>query len=208
MLKFVCTAVLVAVQLGSFYGVSAINALAPGSSFTAAMIDLRNAANVFATDRYNGPFPPNVTALEGIAEHIKSCSDAFDAATIQLAAVLTTPLGASLSQSDAATLNTVYLPSIQQDILGNLDSLQAGQAFFEGVNNNHLLSTMYCHWVGILSLQNTGFLSSLAFAAPSANYTSDWEQLASNAASQYSIWLVEDGFNCGGVPCWLNGGNP
>ncbi|KAJ7906210.1 hypothetical protein B0H13DRAFT_1880771 [Mycena leptocephala] len=85
MLEFVCVAVLVAVQLGSFYGVSAIDALAPGSSFTAAMIDLRNAANVFATDHYNGPFPPNVTALEGIAEHIKSCSDAFDAANIQLA---------------------------------------------------------------------------------------------------------------------------
>jgi hypothetical protein len=64
MLEFVCVAVLVAVQLGSFYGVSAIDALAPGSSFTAAMIDLRNAANVFATDHYNGPFPPNVTALE------------------------------------------------------------------------------------------------------------------------------------------------
>ncbi|KAJ7906933.1 hypothetical protein B0H13DRAFT_1880157 [Mycena leptocephala] len=201
MLEFVCVAVLVAVQLGSFYGVSAIDALAPGSSFTAAMIDLRNAANVFATDHYNGPFPPNVTALEGIAEHIKSCSDAFDAANIQLAAVLTTPLGASLSQSDAATLDTVYLPSIQQDILGNLNSLQEGQAFFEGVNNNHLLSTM-----GPLESSDEWDLH--MSPVQSANYTSDWEQLASNAASQYSIWLGEDGFNCGGVPCWLNGGNP
>ncbi|KAJ7455608.1 hypothetical protein B0H11DRAFT_1925995 [Mycena galericulata] len=130
MLKFVYVAVLLAAQLPSFYGVSV---LAPGSSFTEAMINLKNVADVFGSDAYNGPFPVNVTALEVIAEHIKDCSDAFDAALIQLA--------------------------------------------------------------------------SLANHAPSENYTSDWTQLASSTTSQYSIWLEGDGFNCGGAPCWLNGGN-
>ncbi|KAJ7433894.1 hypothetical protein B0H11DRAFT_747829 [Mycena galericulata] len=208
MLKFVYIAVLLGAQLLSFYGVSATDALAPGSSFTEAMINLKNAADVFGSDRYNGPFPVNVTALEVIAEHIKDCSDAFDAALIQLAAIPTDGgLFPALSESDAATLNTVYLPSIQEDILGNLNGLQEGIAFFDGVVTNDLLATMYCHWVEILSLQRTGFLKSLANHAPSENYTSDWTQLASSTTSQYNIWLAGDGFNCGGAPCWLNGGN-
>ncbi|KAJ7439420.1 hypothetical protein B0H11DRAFT_2253892 [Mycena galericulata] len=194
MLKFVYIAVLLAAQLLSFYGVSATDALAPGSSFTEAMINLKNAADVFGSDRYNGPFPVNVTALEVIAEHIKDCSDAFDAALIQLAAIPTDGgLFPALSESDAATLNTVYLPSIQEDILA-------------AARQPQWLTRRDCifRWRGH---QRPSRHHSLANHAPSENYTSDWTQLASSTTSQYNIWLAGDGFNCGGAPCWLNGGN-
>ncbi|KAJ7110906.1 hypothetical protein C8R44DRAFT_742683 [Mycena epipterygia] len=202
MLKFVRVAVLVALQLGSIYGVSATN-LSPGSSFSASLVELQNAANVLSHDFYEGPVPPaNITVLEVIAGHIKSCSDAFDAATLQLVSIPTTLSGTLsgrfLSQSDAAILNAVYIPSIQT-ILNALNDIQAGIAFFESVNNNSLLFTIFCHWVGILSQENYSFLDQLAFAAPSANYSSDWLQLQSQAASAYNIWLTEDGFNCRGL---------
>ncbi|KAJ7450690.1 hypothetical protein B0H11DRAFT_1928098 [Mycena galericulata] len=220
MLKFGYVAVLLAAQLPSFYGVSATDALAPGSSFTEAMINLKKAADVFGSDAYNGPFPVNVTALEvnyNCKRTVTPSVDAYDSEhhSWRARVVSHLPLGDSnrwrvilpLSESDAATLNTVYLPSIQEDILGNLNGLQEGIAFFDGVVTNDLLATMYCHWVEILSLQHTGFLKSLANHAPSKNYTSDWTQPASSTTSQYNIWLAGDGFNCGGAPCWLNGGN-
>jgi len=103
------------------------------------------------------------------------------------------------SASEAATLNTTYVPSTQQDILVNLNFLQSSQAFFESVNGNELLFTMFCHWVGGLYRQNNVFLGILANAAPSADYSDYWLELQATAASQYQIWLTEDGFNCGGV---------
>ncbi|KAJ7709505.1 hypothetical protein B0H17DRAFT_228191 [Mycena rosella] len=204
MFKSVCVIVLAAVHLGSFYGVTA-NPDPPTlgtlerrdtSSFFASQVTLQTAANVLAADHYSGAFPPNIPELEGIAAHIKNCSDAYDAAIIQLA---TTVLGGFLTASDAATLNTTYVPSSLLAILANLNTLQAGKAFFEGVNNNPLLLTMFCHWIGDLSRHTNVFLGRLTVAAPSADYAASWSQLQSTAASQYQIWLTEDGFNCGGL---------
>ncbi|KAF9063089.1 hypothetical protein BDP27DRAFT_1368289 [Rhodocollybia butyracea] len=206
MISFFGVIVLVAVQINSFCGVTATALVTETlerrdiSSFFATQVTLQNAANVFAADSYSGPFPPNVTALEGIAAHIKSCSDAFDAAIIQLASITPATLGGSrLSATDAATLNTTYVPSTQQAILRNLNTLQAGEAFFEGVNNTPLLLIMFCHWVGGLSRENAVFLGLLAQSAPSTDYASFWAGLGTSAASQYQIWLTEDGFNCGGL---------
>ncbi|KAE9405410.1 hypothetical protein BT96DRAFT_916124 [Gymnopus androsaceus JB14] len=200
---------LATIQIGSFCGRANANPLAAGtlerrdiSSFFATQVTLQNAAIVFSKDSYEGPFPPNITELEGIAAHIKSCSDAFDAAIIQLVSIpLITP-GVSpvrFSASEAATLNTTYVPSTQQDILVNLNFLQSSQAFFESVNGNELLFTMFCHWVGGLYRQNNVFLGILANAAPSADYSDYWLELQAIAASQYQIWLTEDGFDCGSI---------
>ncbi|KAJ6590990.1 hypothetical protein DFH09DRAFT_191369 [Mycena vulgaris] len=183
--------IVLAVQLvsfcehGTFCAVAAnSDPVAPGtlqrrdsSAFFASQVTLQNAAMVFAADHYSGAFPANVPELEGIAAHIKSCSDATDAAIIQLAALT---------------------PNLQA-ILSNLNTLQAGKAFFESVNNSPLLLTMFCHWIGGLSRQNDVFLGRLTFAAPSADYSSYWAQLQSNTEFQYQIWLTEDGFNCGGL---------
>ncbi|KAJ7679077.1 hypothetical protein DFH06DRAFT_504936 [Mycena polygramma] len=175
------------------------------ASFFATQVALQNAANVLAQDGGGcclgtSPTPPIIAELELIATHIKACSDAFDNATIQLASIFP-GIGSSgvLSAEDAATLNTTFVPSTQAAILNTLDGLQSGKAFFEFVNNNRLLLTMYCHWVHILSLENASFLGLLVLAAPSADYSSYWGSLESNAAFQYNIWLTEDGFNCGGI---------
>ncbi|KAE9405411.1 hypothetical protein BT96DRAFT_972557 [Gymnopus androsaceus JB14] len=207
MVKLVSVIMLATIQIGSFFGGAAVaNPLAAEtlerrdiSSFFATQVTLQNAAIVFSKDSYSGAFPPNITELEGIAAHIKSCSDGFDAAIIQLASITPVTGTSLLSASDAATLNTTYVPSTQQAILRNLDTLQAGEAFFEGVNNNHFLFTMFCHWVGGLSRENNIFLGNLIEAAPSADYSDYWQELLATAASQYQIWLTEDGFNCGGL---------
>ncbi|KAJ6527099.1 hypothetical protein B0H19DRAFT_1084146 [Mycena capillaripes] len=210
MFKFVSLIVLAAVQLGSFC-VAAANPdpLAPGSNFSVALINLQHAAAAFTSAPYSGVFPPNIPELEGIFALVKACSDASDAAGIQLAQ---TPLtfgqafspglsGGFLSASDAATLNTT-VPSIEGSILSRLNSLQAGKAFFESVNNNRLLLTMYCHWIGNLSRETAFFLGLLIFAAPSEDYRSSWTQVQANAASQYNILLspIGDGFECGSNP--------
>ncbi|KAJ7261706.1 hypothetical protein B0H12DRAFT_1231363 [Mycena haematopus] len=151
------------------------------TSFFAAMTTLQEAATL-------------------IASHIKTCSDGFDAALIQLASVTPPSVGVPpLSASDAATLNTTFIPSIQAHILGNLNNLQAGEAFFEFVNDNTFFRVMYCHWVGILALENKSFLGVLATSAPSSDFGSYWESLLVAATSAYTIWLTEDGFNCEGL---------
>ncbi|KAJ6527103.1 hypothetical protein B0H19DRAFT_1275416 [Mycena capillaripes] len=201
MFKFVSLIVLAAVQLGSFC-VAAANTgpLAPGSNFSVALTNLQNAATAFTSAPYSGVFPPNIPELEGIFALVKACSDANEAAGIQLAAF--SPLsGSFLSPSDAATLN-ITVPSIEGSILQRLNGLQAGKAFFEGVNNNRLLLTMYCHWIADLSQQTAFFLGFLTFAAPSEDYRSSWTQVQTNAAFQYSILLSStgDGFECGSNP--------
>ncbi|KAK7033401.1 hypothetical protein R3P38DRAFT_2922494 [Favolaschia claudopus] len=170
------------------------------TTFFAAMSALQNAANVFKQDFCCSGTTANVTALQIIAGHIKACSDAFDAALIELASINPTSLSTPpLSASNAATLNSTFVPSIQTAILNNLNTLQAGKAFFEFVNNNRLLLVMYCHWVGVLAVENKSFLRQLVVSAPSSDYSSSWASLLNSATSAYTIWLTEDGFNCGGL---------
>ncbi|KAJ6457707.1 hypothetical protein C8R45DRAFT_564081 [Mycena sanguinolenta] len=79
--------IVLAAQLGTFC-VAAANPdlLAPGSNFSAALVNLENAAAAFTSAPYSGVFPPNVPELEGIFALVKGCSDLYDAAGIQLAA--------------------------------------------------------------------------------------------------------------------------
>ncbi|KAJ6490156.1 hypothetical protein DFH09DRAFT_1283797 [Mycena vulgaris] len=208
MFKVIGVIVLVAVQFGSFCEVAADpDPVASGrlerrdsvNAFFASQITLQNAANVFAADRYSGAFPANVTELEGIAAHIKSCRDATDAAIVQLAELLPTFAEEVLTIPEAVLLNTTYLPSTQQAILHNLDELQSFKPFFESVNNSPLLSTLFCHWVGDLARENDAFFNLLRRAAPFPVYSSYWGQLQSDADLQYQLWLTEDGFNCNGL---------
>ncbi|KAF7336461.1 hypothetical protein MSAN_02300300 [Mycena sanguinolenta] len=200
MFKLVGLILLAAVQLGEFC-VAAANPdpLAPGSNFSAALTNLENAAAAFARTDYGGEFPPDIPRLEGIFALVKQCSDSYDAAGIQLAAFAPSLSGGFLSESDAATLNAT-VPSTLGVILGHLDILQAGKAFFEGVNNNRLLLTMYCHWIGNLFRETDFFLGLLILGAPSPDYASSWTQLQTNAGFQYNILLTAngDGFSCGG----------
>jgi hypothetical protein len=128
------------------------------------------------------------------------------------------PNGPLFSESDAETLNTTYIPSTQQAILGNLNSLQAGKAFFESVNNAPLFLISFCHWVGTLAEENNVFFNLLIASAPVRAYASKfqrpplltnlqqtayqpfWEKLQTEAATQYGFWLSPngDGFQCGG----------
>ncbi|KAJ7331390.1 hypothetical protein DFH08DRAFT_1021499 [Mycena albidolilacea] len=200
MFKLAGLIVLAAVQLGAFC-VAAVtpDPLAPGSNFSVALTNLENAAAAFTSAPFSESFPPNIPAYEGIFALVKGCSDSYDAAGIQLAAFSPTISGGFLSASNAARLNTT-VPSIQGSILSRLNSLQAGKAFFESVNNNLLLLNMYCHWIGNLSRETAFFLSILRVGAPSADYASSWSQLGANAAFQYNILLTKDGFNCGSNP--------
>lgn len=202
MFKSIRLSVLLAVQLGSWVVANQDSTSLERrdtASFFAAEATLINAANTFAADRYSGAFPANIPELEGIAAHIKACSDAYDASLIQLASItsptFSTPL---LSPADAATFNATFVPA-HNAILANLNSMQAGKAFFESVNNNALLLTMFCHWISGLSREVDVFLGRLTVAAPSTAYSIYWAQLKSTAAFQYQIWLDEDGFNCAGL---------
>ncbi|KAJ7021166.1 hypothetical protein C8F04DRAFT_1141742 [Mycena alexandri] len=202
MFKLLGVFMLAAAQLGSLRVVANPVVRASGpfdtSNFFTSQINLQNAANVFGKDFYN-TFPADPSQLGTIASHIKACSDAFDNAIISIAAI--SPLQIQevplFSESDAQTLNTTYVPSTQQTILGNLNSLQAGKAFFESVNNAPLFLTSFCHWVGTLAEENRVFFNQLIVSAP-ADYQPYWEQLRAEAATAYNIWLTEDGFNCGG----------
>ncbi|KAJ7729314.1 hypothetical protein B0H16DRAFT_1776052 [Mycena metata] len=197
MFKFLGVAMLAAAQLGSLPLARASGPFDTSNFFT-SQINLQNAANVFGKDSYS-TFPADPSQLGAIASHIKACSDAFDNAIISIAAI--SPLqiqeGPLFSESDAQTLNTTYVPSTQQTILGNLNSLQAGKAFFESVNNAPLFLTSFCHWVGTLAEENRVFFNLLIVSAP-ADYQPYWQQLQAQAATAYNIWLTEDGFNCGG----------
>ncbi|KAJ7729319.1 hypothetical protein B0H16DRAFT_1734258 [Mycena metata] len=169
------------------------------SNFFTSQVNLQNAANVLAKDSYNS-FPANASQLGPIASHVKACSDAFDNAIISIAAIspLQFPSGPLFSESDAKTLNTSYVPSTQQTILGQLNGLQAGIDFFESVNNAPLFLASFCHWVRTLAEENNVFFNLLIEGAP-ADYQPYWEQLQAEAATAYDIWLREDGdgFNCG-----------
>ncbi|KAJ7832900.1 hypothetical protein B0H14DRAFT_2802333, partial [Mycena olivaceomarginata] len=138
-------------------------------------------------------------AAIAIASHVKACSDLYDAAIISMAAIspLQFPSGPLFSDADAQLLNSTFVPVTQQIILSKLDNLQAGKAFFESVNNAPLFRTSFCHWVGTLAQENIAFLDSLIVSSPAA-YQPLWEQLRTEAITQYNIWLTEDGFNCGG----------
>ncbi|KAJ7032622.1 hypothetical protein C8F04DRAFT_1396485 [Mycena alexandri] len=167
------------------------------SNFFTSQINLQNAAIVFGQDGYDA-FPANAPQLGAIASHVKACSDLYDAAIISLAAIspLQSPQGPLFSDSDAQLLNSTYVPSTQRIILSNLNSLQNGHAFFESVNNAPLFLTSFCHWVGTLAQENIAFLDFLIVSSPVA-YQPLWEQLRTEAITQYNIWLTEDGFNCG-----------
>ncbi|KAF7344080.1 hypothetical protein MVEN_01697600 [Mycena venus] len=169
------------------------------SNFFTSQGNLKNAAIVFGGDSYN-TFPADASQLGAIASHVKACSDLYDAAIISMAAIspLQFPSGPLFSDADAQLLNSTFVPVTQQIILSKLNSLQAGQAFFESVNNAPLFLTSFCHWVGTLAQENIAFLDSLIVSSPAA-YQPLWEQLRTEAITQYNIWLTEDGFNCGGI---------
>ncbi|KAJ7909941.1 hypothetical protein B0H13DRAFT_1877257 [Mycena leptocephala] len=76
------------------------------------------------------------------------------------------PSGPLFSDADAQLLNSTFVPVTQQIILSKLNSLQAGQAFFESVNNAPLFRTSFCHWVGTLAQENIAFLDSLVVSSP------------------------------------------
>lgn len=76
------------------------------------------------------------------------------------------PSGPLFSDADAQLLNSTFVPVTQQIILSKLDNLQAGQAFFESVNNAPLFRTSFCHWVGTLAQENIAFLDSLIVSSP------------------------------------------
>ncbi|KAJ7657467.1 hypothetical protein B0H17DRAFT_1185779 [Mycena rosella] len=166
--------------------------VSPGSSFFESLITLQKAASIFSRDSYSGHFPPNLTALGAIVAHLKSCSDAFDAAVVQLAPI------PQLSPSDAAVLNDTNILFSPPAILGTLNNLQVGEPFFEGVNNDPVLLPAFCNSVRDLSHQTDAFYGKLSLIAPSADYAAFWSQVQKNAAVQYHILLAEDGFSCGG----------
>jgi hypothetical protein len=115
--------------------------------------------------------------------------------------------GGSLpTESDAATLNTTFVPSTQAAILHNLHGLQAGTAFFENVNNSHPLTIVYCHNVGILARQHNIFLQLLIgpgkrfhqiFSSKNLRALAKVGTLQSTAAFANNIWLTKDAFACG-----------
>ncbi|KAJ7121916.1 hypothetical protein C8R46DRAFT_1148895 [Mycena filopes] len=168
------------------------------SNFFTSQVNLRNAAIVFAGDSYNA-FPADAAQLGAIASHIKTCSDLYDASIISIAAI--SPLQIQevplFNDTEAQLLNTTYVPATQATILHNLNSIQAGKAFFESVNNSPLFLTSFCHWIGTLAGNTRVFMNLLIRSAPAA-YQPYWEQVQADAAFQYNIWLTQDGFNCGG----------
>ncbi|KAJ7469751.1 hypothetical protein B0H11DRAFT_1920375 [Mycena galericulata] len=171
------------------------------TSFMATQVSLKNAANVFAQDIYVGSgVAPNVTALE--AEHIKNCSDAFDAAVIELYTI-NGPLSnvKSLSLEDAEILNTTYVPSTQTAIISTLSSLQTSEGFSEAVNGTPILLVMFCRWVGLLAEENAYFLDQLAGWAPYQYpaYSEYWGSLQATAAAAHQNFLTEDGLICSGL---------
>ncbi|KAJ7868466.1 hypothetical protein B0H13DRAFT_1897117 [Mycena leptocephala] len=194
MFKFLGVLTLAAIQLGSFCGVAASHdPMAPGSSFLVSQNVRRGQLQ---------HLPPDIPKLEAIAGHLKSCSAAYDVAIAQLASLTPAASGGApvFSLSDGAILNATYILPTNGIILGRLDNLQAGKAFFESVNNNNELLTAFCGTVRRLSVQTDEFLGTLTSSefAPSADYSAYWSDVQSNAAFQYHIWLREDGFNCGG----------
>ncbi|KAJ7469857.1 hypothetical protein B0H11DRAFT_1392094 [Mycena galericulata] len=156
-------------------------------------------ANIFANDTYAAS--DGVPKLQGIANHIKNCSDAFDSATIQLASIIQPgQFRPMLTSTDAATLNSTFVPSTQAKILRNLNTFLDSESFYEAVNNNPQMRIVMCHWVGDLARQNDIFLGLIVDAAPSPDFSSFWTHLQSVAASGYQEFLQSsDGFQCGNL---------
>ncbi|KAJ6622021.1 hypothetical protein B0H10DRAFT_2214628 [Mycena sp. CBHHK59/15] len=168
-------------------------------SFYASQNQLQNAANIFANDHFSTP--DGVAQLQVIANHIKACSDLFDFATIQLASLI--PAGEFLprfSPADGPTLNTTFVPSTQNTILGTLNTLLFGKAFFEAVNGSPQMRIVLCHWVGDLARENDAFLGLLVQAADVQPFTAYWAQLRTAAAAGYGEFLGNvNGFRCNGL---------
>ncbi|KAJ7483991.1 hypothetical protein B0H11DRAFT_1196081 [Mycena galericulata] len=107
-LKFVCTALLVALNVrginnshGSTLAVVSVERR-DISSFYATQYLLQNMTNIFAADTYAAS--DGVPKLQGIANHIINCSDAFDSATIQFASIIQPgQFRPMLTPTDAAT---------------------------------------------------------------------------------------------------------
>ncbi|KAJ7806983.1 hypothetical protein B0H14DRAFT_3483657 [Mycena olivaceomarginata] len=80
-----------------------------------------------------------------IANHVKNCSDAFDSSIIALVSVIPSgQFSPKLTADNAATLNTRFISSTST-ILGHLNTLLLGKAFFEGVNGNQQMRIVPCH---------------------------------------------------------------
>ncbi|KAF8175659.1 hypothetical protein K438DRAFT_1770955 [Mycena galopus ATCC 62051] len=186
MYNFVGVFVLAAFQLGLFFAMAtdASDPVSPASSFFASLITLQNAAVIFSGDSYSGAFPPNLPELDAIAAHLKNCSDAFDAAVVQLASI------PQLSPPDAAIPNSTNILFSQQAILDNLNELQATKATFEAIINDPFVLLTFCNSVKDLSHQNDAFFGRLTLIAPSSDYAAFWFQVQENAAVQYHIWLT------------------
>ncbi|KAJ7277502.1 hypothetical protein C8J57DRAFT_1309423 [Mycena rebaudengoi] len=103
------------------------------------------------------------------------------------------------SVEDATTINTLFISSTST-ILSHLHSLLFSKAFFSTVNNNGPMRIVMCHWVNELARQNDAFLSLLTLAAPSADFSTPWTQIQTNAAAGYSDFLGNlNGLRCGGL---------
>ncbi|KAJ7864444.1 hypothetical protein B0H14DRAFT_3443498 [Mycena olivaceomarginata] len=139
------------------------------TSFTAAKVALRNAANIFAQDQYN-PINTPVPDVPLLETPYKELQRWLRRVTIQLAVSFASFGGSLPTESDAATLNTTFVPSTQAAILHNLHGLQAGIAFFENVNNSPPLTILLIGPVGTVQ---------------------------STAAFANNIWLTKDAFACG-----------
>ncbi|KAJ7161780.1 hypothetical protein C8R43DRAFT_1123498 [Mycena crocata] len=134
-------------------------------AFWATQNWLQFMANTFTQDGFT--LSDGVPKLQVIANHVKNCSDAFDSATIAIASLIPgNQFSPKISADDAATLNSVFVPSTQSAILGNLHTLLFGKAFFSTVNANQQMRLILCHWVGDLARQNDIFLSQISAAAP------------------------------------------
>jgi hypothetical protein len=71
-----------------------------------------------------------------------------------------------LSLSDAVALNSTDILFSQLPILGNLNFLQEGKAFFDDVSDNILILSSFCASVRDLSHQNDAFFGRLTLLAP------------------------------------------
>ncbi|KAJ6622020.1 hypothetical protein B0H10DRAFT_930872 [Mycena sp. CBHHK59/15] len=204
-LAFFYAVVLTVLRPNIFYALAAVPAAESGLerrdilSFWATQNWLQYMANTFAQNTFGTN--SGVPQLQVIANHIKNCSDAFDSATIQLATLI--PAGQfspKFSAGDASSLNTLFVPSTQGAILGNLHTLLYGKAFFEAVNGSPQMRIVICHWVGDLARQNDIFLSQISLAAPSTDYSTPWTALRTSAAAGYDDFLGNlNGFRCNGL---------
>ncbi|KAJ7617777.1 hypothetical protein FB45DRAFT_1063387 [Roridomyces roridus] len=166
------------------------------NSFIASAQTLESTCSVFLGEFYD-TFPPNVTILQQIAGHIEDCSNAFGASVIQLASIIPTPAGAGkgLTTAQATTINNFV--GTTGAVLSHLNQLQEDVGFFDGVAVSGL-DGIYCHAVQDLALRSTTYLGLLVIFAPSTTFSGPWDSLHFQAVNGFTIFLSEDGFNCGG----------